>query len=572
MSRDGKFNNNHGGNANAGQDKMDRGTMGNNRSRDRRSKNRNKNRGSQGNTRDPKGNNDATWYASNPQLLLDAAKIPFSWANGTSIDLGNPVTDQLPSKGKFVIPGICTISTAPSVGYTNGSTSPVNVAANSIYSYIRAANSGSKNYDAPDLMIYLLTMSQCYAYINFMQRVYGCMTLFSMRNRYLPYALIEAQGVDYTNLQSQLANFRYHINMFIDKVSSFAVPSDMTFFAQQAFIYSNIYVEGESVKDQLYMYKPYGFWRYKLNTDGSGMLEFVSMSSISSKWTVQNFIDFGESLLANIISDEDFNIMNGDIIKAYGTNGIMKLATLPEYYPIVPVYNKTVLEQMKNATPVQCSGWDVDSFVKSMSITQEPKIHEFLIHQPMITVPTSADNYDSTAARFNLGTLSESKMCITDTVDPGPEVVIENTRLMVAGDDYSKGSTTVNATIKLYPGNVIPVAATIYQYDIDSTGAMLLNKENYGYADYVRLESLTQDSTALRFRRLAEEMNFKFHPAHHTLVFRNGTASPAVQAADSYISTDVDNYAVLTTQDILKLHDTAILSMLHVRSVGKIQN
>lgn len=517
---------------------------------------------------DAKGQNDPAWYAADDALLRDSASIPFSWSTGTPIDFNNATLNNLPSKGRFTVPGICTIETAPSAGYADGPTSPINVAANSIYSFIRSANSGSKNYDAPDLMIYLLAMSQAYSYINWMQRVYGTATLYSMKNRYLPQALLEAQNVDFHDIQANLANFRYAINLFINKIASLAVPNNMTFFNQQAFMYSNIYVEGESVKDQLYMYVPHGFWRFKLNSDGSGKLEMARVYTHAALWKVSDFISYGQQMIDEIISDEDFNIMGGDILKAYGQN-IIKLATLPEYYPIMPVFNHTVLEQMKNSSPIWCDNFNLDYFEESLSVTQEPTAHAYLLHKPSVQVDTSATEYKNTASRFTLATLGENRVLTTSDINPGPDVVIESTRLMTVGTDYVKGSTTANASIQLKCGNVIPIVGKLWMYVPKSDGSIELQKFNVYYADQVLLDDMSVDDNARKFAQLATEQCFKYHPVHHTIVYKHGSTAPAVSASTAYLDTDIDNYAVLTPQDVEKLHETALLNMLHVKPISR---
>ena len=520
------------------------------------------------NTYDPEGRNDPAWYAADAALLRDAASIPFSWATGTPIDLNNDTLKALPNKGRFTIPGICTIATAPSAGYADGPTSPINIAANSIYSFIRSANSGSKNYDAPDLMIYLLAMSQAYAYINWMQRVYGTATLYSMRNRYMPVALLEAQGVDFDDVQANLANFRYSINLFINKIASLAVPNTMPFFNQQAFMYSNIYVEGDSVKDQLYMYVPDGFWRFKLNTDGSGMLEYARTYTQAAKWKVSDFITYGQLMIDEIIADEDFNIMGGDILKAYGQN-IIKLATLPEYYPIVPVYNHTVLEQMKNASPVWCPGYSIDDLNKSLQVTQEPKVHAYLVHKPYVRVKTSATEFKTTASRLTLATLGENRILTTSEINPGPEVVIESTRLMTVGTDYVAGSKTEDATIQLKSGNMIPLVCHFWNYYPMADGTLELQHWDSFYADQVLLDDMSITENSRKYARMAAERSFKFHPANHTLLYKRETTAPDVSLTTSFVGIDIDNYAVLTPQDIEKLHETALLNMLHVKPISR---
>lgn len=146
--------------------------------------------------------NDPTWYSSDPALLRDAASIPFSWPVGTPIDLNVPDV----SKMRWSVPGICALDVVPVYGTNESKTSALNIAANSLYSFVRHANSGHSNYDAPDLMLYVCAMSQVYSFINYMMRAYGLANLYSQKNRYLPAGLLQASGIDHSKIIDNLAD------------------------------------------------------------------------------------------------------------------------------------------------------------------------------------------------------------------------------------------------------------------------------------------------------------------------------------------------------------------------------
>lgn len=226
-----------------------------------------------------KGSNDPAWYAASNELLRDSASIPYSWPVGTPIDFHNPLNLTAENR-KWAVPGIQSIQLVPSVGLSDSPSSPINVAANATYAFVRHANAGHSNYDAPDLMLYIMAMSQVYSYICYLQRAYGVATLYAQTNRYLPDALLTAMGCNPGAIRSGLSDFRYGINVLINKAASFAVPAEMTVFNRQAFLYSNIYTEGTSIKDQLYMYNPNGFWQYSWDTaTQKGKLTLKSMPS-----------------------------------------------------------------------------------------------------------------------------------------------------------------------------------------------------------------------------------------------------------------------------------------------------
>lgn len=142
--------------------------------------------------------NDPRWYAQNPQLLRDTASFPYSWPLGNKLNLGQ----HAPEINKGSIPGIMGIYTAPTFGWADNPNSPINVAARNVYSYVRHANSGHANYDAPDLMLYLCAMDSIYSYLSYLKRVYGVVSTYSYTNRYYPKAVIQAMHVDSTTFSA----------------------------------------------------------------------------------------------------------------------------------------------------------------------------------------------------------------------------------------------------------------------------------------------------------------------------------------------------------------------------------
>jgi hypothetical protein len=509
------------------------------------------------------GSNDPAWYAANQSLLRDAASIPYSWSVGTPIDMMNPL-NLTASDRKLVIPGIQVQQLVPSVGKSTDSVSPINLASNATYAFIRHANSGHANYDAPDLMLYIMSMSQIYSYICFLQRAYGCMTLYSQKNRYLPDALLQAMRID-KSCKDHMSDLRYGINVLINKAASFAVPADMTIFQRQAFLYSNIYTEGPSMKNQLYMFVPGGFWKYNWNTtDSAGELIMRGFSAPDGA-TVQKLLDFGNELLNVLIQDEDINVMSGDILKAYGSDGIIKLAPLTTEYPIVPIYNLEVLEQMKNATALTpVLGGSIDYSVK-----QDPT-HAFLLSKPMLTVTSlGGAEWINDAWRQSVAALASNKIITTSVAEATSEVTMENTRLTLGAYGYVFTSGT-SATIYLDCGSEICLANEYWYYKNTTTAGVDVLTLTYTKSSFEEVQALSTTIDANSTDKLFVANNFKFHPCALVNLFQQNGATNFATYLKSLLYFDVDNYAVLTSQDIARLHEAALLNELHVPFIAKV--
>lgn len=494
--------------------------------------------------------NDPAWYASDPSLARDSASIPFSWATGTTVQFNNFYANTYDESfsghglNNTVIPGICALKLSPTVGFTMSKTDPINVAATAVYSFVRHANSGSANYDAPDLMLYILAMGDFIAMLNHFIRVYGTVSLYSSRNRYLPDALLTAMGVN-PNIRDNLANFRYILNVICNKASALAVPSTMSYFKRKAFIYSGVYSEGTSAKDQLYLYVPDSYYIYGYGGVGDGRLYNYTYGQ-DGLLEISDIAKLLDGMLNPLLSSEDIGIMSGDILKAYGTDGIIKFGRLDENYTVIPEFNIGVLEQFKNAT---CS-------VASHADIVQSSDKSFLVSDTRIAIP-SVWNNATYKDRVQMETSIENRVLVTTTEFVDPSLVLENTRLMVAN--------TYDPTVKALIVNgctEVPSAIMVYRYQYNPTTHQLtLNQRKFN--SY--MASPTSSWAAMEMLSA-----FKFRPAINFVNLNEPVdgAPPVIEGL--YRIFDFDNYAVLTSQDIIKMHEAALLNMLFVPSIGSV--
>lgn len=303
--------------------------------------------------------NDPAWYALNPQLLKDAASFPYAWPLGNKLDVGK--------YGNFInhgsLPGVLVMNWAPTIGYSKDGTSPVNVASINTYTKVRHDNSGHANYDHADYMMYLLAMDSVYAFHSWMRRVYGVALTYSNTNRYYPRAIVKAMGVDFDDLQSNLADFRQYINTYAVKASALAVPAKMSIMTKHYWMSEGLYYDSNQDKPQTYLFNPIGFYKFRLSNSptpfgelvfepmfNNGELGFSTGAKASTPWKLSDFVKYGDGLLSPIISDEDFGIMSGDTLKSFGVGGCYTLPVTEETYTVVPSYSEEVLDQIQNAT------------------------------------------------------------------------------------------------------------------------------------------------------------------------------------------------------------------------------
>ena len=339
------------------------------------------------------GDNDVRWYAANPQLIKDTASYPFQFPLGTKHNLGGD--DKYISASS--VPGVCAIHWDPSIGMADDEIDAVNIAMRNIYSFIRHANSGKTNYEAPDLMLYLLAMSDILGYHAALKRIYGVAMTYSHTNRYVPKAIVEALGVDYEDIQMHLCELRGYINTFAVRIGSFCVPASMPYIARHVWMNSHIYVDSDQDKPQIYTYVQDHFFRFGLDDTPAGKLFFEGFSPRQIK-QIGSFDDtaaptkglrfdelaaFGNSLLAPIIASEDFGIMSGDILKAYTPAEVYRVELIPENYVVMAEYSEEVLDQINNATLFGINSDNI-GVGDDMAITQTTGLNQgYLVEKPV---------------------------------------------------------------------------------------------------------------------------------------------------------------------------------------------
>lgn len=479
--------------------------------------------------------NDPAFYAQDEALLRDAASLPFSWATGAPINLLNQNRTKVTTV-KAMVPGIVALTLYNYVGYNQDPTTPLNIGVNAVYRNVRKANSGSTNYDAPDLGLYLIQMADVYSALNWLQRVYGYANLYAQGNRYLPEGLASVENVLFKNITQNLADFRYRINVLINKAATFSVPGGITYFQRKAMLYQSVYIESGSIKDQMYMLKPRGFYRYTLNTDSSGMLKFMTTPNETSATPVDyvSMCDFVNAMLDALIYSEDINVMSGDILKAYGDNTI-KLAPMPEDYILIPKQDTAMLEQIENAVcvePAKLTGtWDI---VQSEN-------HGFLTSGVSFSNPIDVDDY------AHIDVMSMSKSLNTHGQDTSPAVVMESTRLMCAGIEN-------NGTLVLYGGTEIVGKVSIHYNTITMNGygtGVSFPTSSYSYS-YDEIWNGTSVPVVLA-RTLAYKSAFDYAPR---FMYGEVTFTPVEgelperKYTTMIIADDLDVYTMLSSNDI----------------------
>lgn len=513
--------------------------------------------------------NDISWYAQDATLLRNTANFPWSTQTGLTYDddatvvtAGN-VVNIVPRK--FTSPGICAIQVLPGLGNTAYELDAPNIAANAMYVYIRHMNSGAKNYDAPDLMNYVLAMDEVFSAINFAQRLYGTLGMYSVYNRYTPDALITTQGIDAKDLRENMVQFRYRLNTIIKQAATLVVPNSFPIFLRHAFLFQNYYIEGDDMKDQIYFYTPVNFRKFNIPEEGGpGELVYDTIKPTgtpafrldpNNQITGGQLLDYIQDMVSRIYLDEDFGIMAGDILKAYGEGGVVRLSELPDSYVCTLNPNNEVLLQMKNCNIATSILPAFDYANRTGSDPYYPKFGN--IYQD----PNSNKIYESLTIRLSVAhpaeLLDRNSHMLTLEGDPSPEMNMLMTRCV---HGYQVASNVDRLTYTC--GTEIAVAMIIVT-DVDPY-------KHYKIGSFVGATADDGQSLAIQSDVISVLSSFKYHPCVYHVISSTSpiTVANVVSLGRNF---QVDNFTIISDDMLDRLNQVAIMSEFNVPHMALIK-
>lgn len=523
--------------------------------------------------------NDASWYVPSNTLLSNVAQFPTALATGRPIPMefiGNLSTSV---RNPQITPGILVLNTVPLCATTGEPKDPINLAGSALYTAMQVNSSRNPQYNANDLMLYLLAVTSCYSFYAWCTRVYGLTMNYNIMNRYTPEPLLYASGVDPEDIKVNLANLRTFINTFAYQLASFYLPQDIDYCARQVFLYTNVYTDANTSKAQYYMYNPIGFLQWiegeggnlttvkltlPLNSDGTpGSWENLTYAQIAA---------YGERLLNSLRQSEDIRLMASDLIKAFGLSSSYQVAPIADNFIVSPVYNQEVLMQFENAY-ILPSAQSV-----GLVYSQTGELNNDSIKS---TFKATLPNVD-----WNLAGVAGDKATMIQTVitslrktillnfhkdDPSAEDIMVASRLSrnpinTASDLSVTGTgTDMQLTIENVSssGTEIVLGALLYYIDADNAVQVYpLCSEMIGLtaktaADYPAVISDFMDHVL----RIAALANFDWHPKiSYAIHMPNQSGNAAATTSTPYIY-DLETWVTITREEWDRMNEIALYGL-----------
>lgn len=528
------------------------------------------------------GTNDPSWWNLIPSLVTDSASIPFSNPVGTPFDMGAQQPDG--TDALYTVPGITRLGFVPTYGKSTDYTSAINVAAAAIYSWVRHQNSGSRNYERADILMYALAIDGCVMTYGQLLRAYGLLNKYSQTNRYLCEALITAMGFNFADMLRHMPQYRELINTIAFKLGRFAIPKNFTVFERHFWMTQFVGIDSPSTKGHIYFWSPDGIPVFAPKTSSTGGEMYLAQmpAPIYTKlngaecdmvtWDYAEWFAFANKQLDQLLLDEDIGIISGDIIKAYGESALLKLSEIPVTgYNTEITSSDEVNEQIMNAFfagPVS-EDYLIDFlgtepfFGKAPYIAQSPDTQmittNLTVQSPEVAW-TIAEEARAALGRF-------APLINTFRMQPTPMDVMIMTRDAVRVGHY----TNTEAQLLCYASEV-PTKATTYTITEPMSSRLVPTLKAQDWQSLFFLDD--KGNGPLETNVMRDAINllinlaaFDWHPTVYPIFVEFDTEGyPSLHYLNPCC--DIDNATVIDPNQLARIHDVAVLSLFGAPSMG----
>lgn len=308
--------------------------------------------------------NDVAWYLANPALAKAVGSFSMNDPLGT---VYHDDTRVLFTRGahkyyvangtdiKYAVPGIAAVHFIPTLpmGPKTGAAF-INQLAMKLYIFVRHQNSGHANYEFADLMQALYAAISVNGIYGTLTRLYGTMLKYSVLNKYKAEALVKAQGFDYADIAKQLPDLYAVIERLRSAFDSYPIPKKLPVADRQLWMTANVFKDTDDEKSPLWLFVQDTYFSVPDvdgKQDGQDTPWYAGNGSgADGLATLQDIANLVDRLIMDMQSDEDFGIIFGDILKAYGRENCAVLKQIPDTYEVTEVLDANANLQLRNAT------------------------------------------------------------------------------------------------------------------------------------------------------------------------------------------------------------------------------
>lgn len=464
-----------------------------------------------------KTNNDPKWYTNVGPIASDYASLPYSYPLGTALPVANSNKSAEasfnPSSKNFA--GIITLDVAPGIGVCANSTDPANIAAQQLYTMVRKANSGAINYDKTDLMMVVVAMDSAYMLYEELLRAYRCLGVYDTMNRYKPDALLNSLGFD-ASIGDNMADLRGLLDLFAYKLASVNIPDQFDIIHRHSWLFTNVYADSDDRRAQMFAIRPDGYFVWTEGTSSEPtylkytkrhVLYGLSNEAdlVSSVSQIRHAID---AIMTPILGSQDVGVISGDLAKAFGEAGMIKIQPVQTYEALQVAFNAEVCHQIMNAEILPYGDLSNANITVDMdNLSAGPQ----LVYTPKVTLNAVSNLYVTP-------TRERSHLINLKGMSPSPETNLVSTRynIVLGQQDEAHVCPIVSC------GTEIVTHAIIHQFHINPSGQIQDLIRQSIRSDVILKGSTTLYDQTSVFETMCQRSHFNYAPSMHLWFISGG--------------------------------------------------
>lgn len=337
--------------------------------------------------------NPIEWYNKYPYLMEAASRIPFPYRPGTSVPFGTSTNSTDTKQLEFTVPGVCVVNYIPAIGFGYNNNSPISQTAKELYARVRSAFSANLDVDAPDLMMYLLSLDSIFSNIAYLKRIFRLVNSFSEFNYARPELLLNAMGFSNSeigDLRKNLMQGWNYINSLVLMSRRFVCPAIFDLFNRHYWMNDNVFKDADSLSAQYYLFNPELYYVFEEAPDATTPSRLVPTNYPSNKsWDLLYTAVFRQ--IESLSESADAYKISGYLMRTFEGQKAFVVEEIQYSDRLEPVYDPVVLMQIENSQGVgPIANFNADS----LYINQNPETNA-IQYTPVLTTRTIADGVNA---------------------------------------------------------------------------------------------------------------------------------------------------------------------------------
>jgi len=400
-----------------------------------------------------------------------------------------------------------------------------------LYTKLRAVNTGTTVYSVDDLTAYVLNVRAVRAVVATLHRYVRAAEMIDIYDAHVPESIIRgaswAAG-SYVAVLNNLPALRA-LGAQLDQQSRSMLPLNLPILDRTEWLFDNIFADSNDVKPQWYEFYIRAIRLFQITATNTYTSVDLDIDSIPDILTVV------APMLSQYMTTYIVNVIAGDMIKAYGTAAIRPLISdWNAFRPLVPVYDEDILQQIENAdsadlytpigrnvwAPIYSGGnWDNDKwssntrFINSVSdaTVGYPRTGCYIPNMTWNSVYVNSFRNETSPGQVL--SYTRLKFRIADVVfsESDPKTNIVSMNLYTCGSevvDHIRGIVSDATAIWL------PVHANMYAGDLNAEYFPIMSHFDWHPKQYWCSETWPSLSTAWDFKNFAQVSYYDIDRLH----------------------------------------------------------